>query len=221
MKSSEYTSKDKCWAQLILVRHIAGHPAAKHKIEARRRLQATDLEWTAWYTGFFAEYLVAPNVETCMEALPCYLDHEKATAVIPGSGNVPTTFSYAFDITRFVAASLRLETWQNDTYLIGDKVTLNDLVKIAEEVRGVPYRVTYDSVELLRQGKTSDLPCYNIPDYPRSFLEPYFAFHGLLFENGEADFDPSLAINKQFPTMETRSIRDLMTAGWKALAVSQ
>lgn len=154
MKSSKYTSKDKCWAQLILVRHIAGYPAAKHKIEARRRLQATDLELTAWYTGFFAEYIVAPNVETYLEVLPCYLDHEKATAMIPGSSNVPTTFSYAFDVARFVAASLRLKKWQNDTFFIGDKLTLNELVKVAEEVRGVPYRITYDSLELLRQGKT-------------------------------------------------------------------
>lgn len=57
-------------------------------------------------------------------------------AAIPGSGNVPVVFSHTFDVAKFVGALLTLEKWPLESYIMGDKMTWNQFLQLAEEVRG-------------------------------------------------------------------------------------
>ena len=66
-----------------------------------------------------------------------FLDIKHRTAAIPGSGDVPVTFTFSKDVARYVAAFLDLEKWEQRTFIVGDKVTMNEMVKIAEEATGM------------------------------------------------------------------------------------
>ena len=67
---------------------------------------------------------------------PCIIDLANNMAAIPGDGNTPVTFTHTSDIGKFVAASIDLESWDHITYVAGDKATWNQIVQVAEEVKG-------------------------------------------------------------------------------------
>lgn len=64
------------------------------------------------------------------------VDIANKVAAIPGTGNDIVSFTYTFDVAKFVVKLLDLPKWEETTYVYGDKATLNELVKIAEEARG-------------------------------------------------------------------------------------
>lgn len=64
------------------------------------------------------------------------LDVENRAAAIPGSGDVPVTLTYSYDVASFVAALLDMPHWSKESRIIGDTVTWNEFVRMAEEVTG-------------------------------------------------------------------------------------
>lgn len=69
---------------------------------------------------------------------PFVIDVANKMAAIPGTGNDVMTFTYTFDVARFVRAALDLPAgeWPETSVVIGDKLTFNDFLKLAEEARG-------------------------------------------------------------------------------------
>ncbi len=79
-----------------------------------------------------------PVVQSHMRPLTMVLDIANDAAAILGSGNVPVTFTHTRDVAKFVAASLDLDEWDRETFVTGEKVTLNELLRLAEEAKGKP-----------------------------------------------------------------------------------
>lgn len=77
-----------------------------------------------------------PVVPSYMPPIMMVLDISNDTAAILGSGNVPVTFTHTTDVAKFVAASLDLDKWDPETYVMGDKVTFNQLLSLAEDAKG-------------------------------------------------------------------------------------
>lgn len=67
-----------------------------------------------------------------MHTTATFVDISHRTAAIPGSGDVPVAFTYSRDVAQYVSAFLDLDKWEQSTFIIGDKVTFHELVKIAE-----------------------------------------------------------------------------------------
>jgi len=182
-------------------------------------LEATSLEWTSVINGFFLDYYVVPHVKSHLGGLTIAIDIANKTAAIPGSGDVPVVFTYSFDIGRFVAALLAQPQsfWDKESYIIGDKLTLNEVLAIAEEVRGSKFKTTYDSLVTLRSGRVTELPAHAdmYPYFPKPMLQGILAVFGLLFEQGHFDFEPEKSLNSQFPEIETRKVRDLVEEAWR------
>jgi len=61
---------------------------------------------------------------------------ENYTAILPGLGEDKVAFTEVNDVGRFVAASLDLPQWPKQLNMVGDKFTYNEVVVIAEKVRG-------------------------------------------------------------------------------------
>lgn len=57
-------------------------------------------------------------------------------AFIPGDGKPMITFTYTKDVAKFVVEALVLEAWDRNTYVIGDRMTWEEFVNVAEEARG-------------------------------------------------------------------------------------
>lgn len=68
------------------------------------------------------------------------LDIANDSAVILGSGNVPVTFTHTRDTAKFVAESLDLDKWDPETYVMGDKMTFNEALHLAEDMKSKPAR---------------------------------------------------------------------------------
>lgn len=106
------------------------------RAKAINELRKSDLQWTKFTNGFFLDYYGLPHVKSYLKPLTIAVDVQNMAAALPGTGNEPVTFSYSFDVANFVAAALDLAEWPEDSMIIGDKLTFNDLVKLAERARG-------------------------------------------------------------------------------------
>jgi hypothetical protein len=192
-------------------------PLAETKIGYVASLDATSLEYTAVINGYFVDYWVVPHVKSYLGGPALAIDIANEVAAIPGSGNVPIVFTYSFDIGDFVAALLAQSSWEKESYIIGDKVTFNEFLAIAEEARGAKFEVSYDSLETLKNSQITELPSHAevYPYFPKPMLQGFFASFGILFEEGYFNIQPKKSLNDQFPGIKTRKVKDLVNEAWK------
>jgi hypothetical protein len=87
------------------------------KFEGVEVLKKTSLEHTRFYVGFFLDYWGYPHVPTHVTPLTMAVDMQNEFAALPGTGTTPISFVHTVDI-------------------LGDRLTWNDFVKTAEEVKG-------------------------------------------------------------------------------------
>lgn len=109
----------------------------KSKLDAVEALENTSLEYTLFYVGYFLDVWGYPHVKSYQRQNIIAVDMEYKRAVIPGTGNTPVTFTHTLDIAEYVAASLDLPKWELESYVIGDVVTWNEFLSIAEETIGM------------------------------------------------------------------------------------
>lgn len=101
------------------------------------QLRQTDLEWTRFHVGYFLDYYGMPHIETHLPAPFAFvLDIPNKVAAIPGSGNDVFSLTYTRDVAKFVVRALDLPKWEEETFCYGDKVTWNQVLKLAEEATG-------------------------------------------------------------------------------------
>ncbi|KAF9781446.1 hypothetical protein IL306_013442 [Fusarium sp. DS 682] len=200
--------------------HALQANSANNKLRAQDELRKTNLEWTSVHLGFFLDFWGSPKsaAKSNLHTPSTFVDIKYRAAAIPGSGDVPVTFTYSRDVARFVAALLNLEKWEEATYIIGDKVTFNEMVKIAEEATGDKFTVTYDSVEKLERGELSELPGHEamfarVPA-PKAVMKKVMSAYGLWAESGGFNLDESNALNNVFPDIKTISVRDFLEDAW-------
>ncbi|RSM06219.1 hypothetical protein CEP52_005854 [Fusarium oligoseptatum] len=195
---------------------INSTPLFQAKHAAADALDSTKLEHTVWYTGHFADYYLMPHAKSYLNTLTCVVDMANNTAAIPGSGNVPVAFTYTQDLAKYVAASLTLPQWPSRTWLVGDKMTWNEVVAFAESAKGTKFNVTYDSLETLKAGKVTALPSHEAMRafVPQEILEGILAQYGLLFEAGVFDLKPEHTIKEDFPEINVKTFKELITEAW-------
>ncbi|KAM5362102.1 hypothetical protein ACJA88_014175 [Fusarium oxysporum] len=176
-------------------------------------LKTTDLEYSAWYTGFFIDYYVSPPLKSPLDHWTVFIDIANRTAALPGSGDVPVAMSYTMDVAKFVAGSLSLSKWERETLIYNDKLTMNQYVQVVEEVRREKIQVTYDSLDLLKSGKITELPSHP-PMYEfvsKDVIQSFLAAFGILFETGEFDLREGYRIQDGLPSLKLQNFRDLLT----------
>ena len=73
-----------------------------------------------------------------MKPLKFWIDVENCTATIPGDGNKKLVYTAVEDVGEFVAHVLDVtDPWPETLNIVGCTVTHNELVAIAEKIRGV------------------------------------------------------------------------------------
>lgn len=65
-----------------------------------------------------------------------FVDISHQSAAIPGSGNELIVFTHSSDLADFTVRSLDLKNWPKESYVIGEKLTWNEFVKLAEDAKG-------------------------------------------------------------------------------------
>ncbi|KAJ3956610.1 hypothetical protein N0V92_006845 [Colletotrichum tropicale] len=203
-------------AELNLIK--AAEKSTIAKKSALAALKSTSLEWTAVFNGYFLDYFGTPKVKSYMDDVSFFVDVANNVAAIPGSGEVPVVFTHSFDVARLVAALLEKDKWPEETYIIGDKVTFHEMVRLAEKVKCTKFTVAHDSVEDLRACKLTELPSHRqfYQIYPKEMLHSFLAPFGLNCERGQADLRPSRTLNDEFPEIKVLKAKDVLEQGWGA-----
>ncbi|KAF7556239.1 hypothetical protein G7046_g6352 [Stylonectria norvegica] len=182
------------------------------RVATIEELRKSNLEWTSIRSGMFMDSLGGPHIKTYMRIPPINVDVVNASATIPGSGNNLIALTYTFDMAHFVAAALDLPKWDEDLYCYSDRITLNELVKLAEEARGTKFDVTFNSVEKLQRGEVTELPA-QVASYafvPKQVLQHNFAKYNLYTIEGLLDFPGEGTLNAQFPEFKTTSAKEML-----------
>ncbi|KAF5865112.1 hypothetical protein ETB97_005353 [Aspergillus alliaceus] len=171
-------------------------PIAKTKFEVLQELEKTSLTYTAFYVGMFMDYYGSPLLQSHVSRFPMFVDIASKRAAIPGS-----------DLT----------DWPKESYVIGDRVTLQELVRTAEEVKGARFRVTYDSKEALEGGHITELPAYSsvLSIMGKEQGLNLFSMVGLWVAGGEMDLKPASTLNERFPDIKTLSFKQFLEISWK------
>lgn len=99
--------------------------------------------------GIFMDYFAMPHLKTYLERSVFVVDMEHKVAAIPGKGDMPVTFTYSFDVAKFVAAALDLAEWPEESRVVGDQMTWNKLVRLAEEARGAYSKIRHSSADMI------------------------------------------------------------------------
>ncbi|KAL6246548.1 hypothetical protein RBB50_006786 [Rhinocladiella similis] len=144
------------------------YPPRVDQLKAIEELQQhPQLTYTLIRNGNFLDYLGLPFAETYLKPLYMVLDLQAAEAAIPGDGTSTVAFTHTTDVGKLVAALLDVPAaqWPLESTVIGEKIVLNDLISLAEQVTGQQFRKTFDSLERLRKMQTTELPS-NRPSYP-------------------------------------------------------
>ena len=111
-------------------------PFIDFKIAAIKKLQAApSLKYTRFISGTFMDYLGPPHAPTHLPIISLIVDIENNKAAIPGDGKVPAVFTHSTDVAHFVAAALSLDEWPEASIIIGDRITLNELMSLAEVIK--------------------------------------------------------------------------------------
>ncbi len=118
-------------------RHAKIFPVVDFKLGAVDLLKKSTLEYTLVSCGVFLDYYGMPRIKSYMKPLTMVIDVEHKVAAIPGTGDETITFTHTFDVAKYVAASLDMETWPERSIIIGDKMSWNQFLKLAEKIRGL------------------------------------------------------------------------------------
>lgn len=199
------------------IRTSTAFPITKVKLDVIKALEKTSLEYTSIVNGYFADHYVAPKVQSYLPPIALVLDIANNFAAIPGSGDVPIVFTHTFDIARFVAQLVGQSKWEKQSYIIGDRVTWNEFLRIAEEAKGTKFTVVHDSIEKLKSGQITELPSHPslYSMFPKQMLQGFFAGFGIMFEQGQFDLRPAHSLNDDFPEIKPRTIKELVFEAYK------
>lgn len=98
--------------------------------------KSKSLKWTVVHNGIFLDYFAIGRIKSYLKPHPLVIDIEHRMAALPGSGDIPVTITYSFDMAKFLVAELDLEDWPEESRIAGDIITWNEFVRLAEEATG-------------------------------------------------------------------------------------
>ncbi|THY03620.1 hypothetical protein D6D01_10197 [Aureobasidium pullulans] len=198
------------------VQSIWGAPAPAEQ-GVQNELRKTNLEWTQVHDGYFMDYYGLPQLESHLTFPPFAIDVDNKAATIPGSGDDKMVFTYTYDVAKFVAEVLTLPKWDEITIIIGDRITLNEFVQLAEEARGTKFNVGNDDMDKLKTFQTSELhPHASIyPFFPKEKLQYIFAAFGMWVVERYFNLPEDKAINHKFPNFKPLSVKRMLSDSWQ------
>ncbi|KAF5012516.1 hypothetical protein FDECE_1442 [Fusarium decemcellulare] len=138
---------------------ISHIPPYLFKVEAAKALEASYLEYARISNGLLLDYWSAPRIPTYLRQLfVMWVDFANNFAALPGDGSATIVVTHSRDVGRAVARLLNLAPWESRYCVIGDRLTMNQIIQMAQEIKGQKFQVQYDSAEDLQNGHITLTP---------------------------------------------------------------
>ncbi|OAL45755.1 NmrA-like family protein [Pyrenochaeta sp. DS3sAY3a] len=194
-------------------------PPLKAYFNSLDALAETQLEWATVHNGIFLDYFAPDTLKSYYDHGTFIIDMVNAAAAIPGTGNELVTLTYTFDVARFLVASLDLPKWPRELRIIGETLTLNELIKLAEVARGKKFDVVYDSLEKLRSFQVTELPSHkkDYGKYPKEVLLPFLSIFERWIAEGLGKISREESLNEEYPNIRPLTATELMGAYWNEI----
>lgn len=133
---------------------------------------------------------------------PLIVDIKAGNASIPGDGSSRIAFTDMRDIGKYVTAALDFEKWDEDSFIVGEKLSINEFVEKVERITGKPLNKTYISLEdlgvLIAEKK-----------------DPMMTMiHEFLKAIGEGEFDLTATINQKVPEVKPITAEEFLARHW-------
>lgn len=124
--------------------------------------------------------------------------------------------THSNDAAKFTIAMLDLPHWKRRHSIVANRTTLNDAVKLAEEVKGTKFDVKYFSVEQMERGEFDLTPSMKkaLPEEMQGGLINMLALSGIGLAQGSNDLDGSNDLRLEFPDIKCLTIEEVWEA-WK------
>ncbi|KAK1763389.1 hypothetical protein QBC33DRAFT_550029 [Phialemonium atrogriseum] len=195
-----------------------GEPSPQHAARAATiaELRETGLEWTTVHNGYLTDYFGVPHIKSHMRLIAINVDMANKAASLPGTGDDVVSFTYSFDVAKFVELAIGLPRWEEELFCYGDHCTFNEVVRMAEQATASKFSVAYDSKEKLKQGHITELPSHPLAYsyFPKPVLQSVFATFGLYVIQGLFKMPEERSLNRLFPDVKTKKVSEVINA-WK------
>ncbi|EME87119.1 uncharacterized protein MYCFIDRAFT_111310, partial [Pseudocercospora fijiensis CIRAD86] len=175
-------------------------------------LETKSLEWTVVSNGIFLDYFGMPRMPTTLRSACFIVDMQHEMIAIPGDGNDVVTLTSTRDVAAHVSALLKLPvgSWPRQYHIAGDRMTLNDFVKLTKMVTGRQLRVVYDEKEKLQRGEITLLPSQSSQRYgfDLEIFMKYIAIMETWIVDGLMDIEPTPV--EGMPTISCTTVKEML-----------
>ncbi|KAL4812293.1 hypothetical protein BDW67DRAFT_170306 [Aspergillus spinulosporus] len=195
-------------------------PQLRDYFAAIETLRQSNLEFTVFHNGIFLDYFISPKttLKSYLRPNVFVIDIANKIAAIPGDGNAPVTLTYSFDLARFVVQSLDLKDgkWHEESRVVGDEISWNEFVGLAEEMLGCKFKVHYDPIEKLKNSEITELPGHRVlyNRFPKESFRWFMSIFELFTVDGGSRLEKQGSLNERFPEIIPFTVRDALR-GWK------
>ncbi|KAJ5860808.1 uncharacterized protein N7529_008118 [Penicillium soppii] len=188
-------------------------PSIQWWLDAAERLKASGLEYTRVIPGFFMDYWGMPYVQTHLQPFTFGIDIASGTAAIPGNGDNVICMTYTYDLATYLVKALDLDNWPEFSIIVGDEVTYNQVLELAEEFTGKKFKVTYDTLEQITAGNVTVPPQPEGVDSSSDEIKEMTALVSRLTVNNVFQL-PKDRLNAQFPEVKPVTFREFLQNAW-------
>ncbi|KAE8356397.1 hypothetical protein BDV28DRAFT_110553 [Aspergillus coremiiformis] len=194
---------------------LAIDPTIQYWLTAAKSLQQSSLQFTRVIPGFFMDYWGMPVARTNLQPFTFGIDIAGCQAAIPGDGNDVICMTYTYDMAAFIVRLLDEEEWPEFSIMVGDHTTYNQLLQLAEQIRGKKFQVVYDNADKVKEGSVTVPSMPADTGYSAEELKETTALVSRLTIAGVFDLPHENRLNARFPEIKTTKISDFLQDAWK------
>jgi nucleoside-diphosphate-sugar epimerase len=191
-------------------------PSIQWWLDAADRLKTSSLKYTRVIPGFFMDYWGMPNAKTNLSPYTFGIDISSGTAAIPGDGNDVICMTYTYDMATYLVKALDLDEWPEFSIIVGDQVTYNQLLAMAEEITDKKFIVSYDTLDQIQAGDVTVPPMPKGIEYPVDELKETTALVSRLTVNGVFDLPKENRLSDQFPNVRPITMKEFLEKAWRS-----
>ncbi|EXM17130.1 hypothetical protein RAB80_000133 [Fusarium oxysporum f. sp. vasinfectum] len=196
------------------------------KIEIREYLKSLNfdrkvIEYTLFQPGGFMDYLCHPyKTAKYITTTVVNIDFVKRHAiVVEGTLDDEITYTSVEDIANIVTRAIDFEgEWPVVGGISGDRISIRQLLKVGEELRGEPFAIEWLKMEDLAAGelKTDNYPRLPLPSVPQDQVEAFskMVVIGTLNAFHRGAWTVSDEWNRKFPDYKFTKVDELLRSAW-------
>ncbi|CEJ55394.1 hypothetical protein PMG11_01655 [Penicillium brasilianum] len=188
-------------------------PSIQYWLDAADRLKSSSLTYTRVIPGFFMDYWGMPHAKTNLQPCVFGIDIANGVAAIPGDGNDVICMIYTYDLANYLVRMLELEDWPEFSVFVGDQVTYNEILAIAEDIKGEKFNTSYDSVDQINAGSVTVPPMPSTMGSPEE-LKEVTALVSRLTVAGVFDLPKENRMSDRFPEVRPVKFKEFMAKCW-------